>query len=215
MANRLEMDVRLVNQGQDRGNIAAGAWSSWVEPKKRFLMTRVDAPWRIGASLFMFPIGGLWGCRIILKCRALVISTLKDSQVKFILDNWMMIAVALASGGMLLWPLISAGGPGSLTADAAVQLINREKAVVVDVCEADEFAAGHVVGAKNIPLAQLEEKLVAAVKNKTLPLILVCKSGNRSGRAVATAKKLGFEKALSLSGGMGAWRAANLPVEKA
>lgn len=135
--------------------------------------------------------------------------------MKFILDNWMMIAVALASGGMLLWPLIKGGGTGGLSADGAVQLINREKAVVVDVCEADEFAAGHVVGAKNIPLGQLEEKLAGVVKNKALPLILVCKSGARSGRAVAMAKKLGFEKAQSLSGGMGAWRTANLPVEKA
>jgi len=135
--------------------------------------------------------------------------------VKFILDNWMTIAVALASGGMLLWPIIKSGGTGGLSADAAVQLINREKAVVVDVCEADEFAAGHVVGAKNIPLAQLEEKLAGAVKNKALPLILVCKSGARSSRAVATAKKLGFERAQSLAGGMGAWRTANLPVEKA
>lgn len=135
--------------------------------------------------------------------------------MKFILDNWMMIAVALASGGMLLWPLIKGGAVGGLSAEAAVQLINREKAVVVDVCETDEFAAGHVVGAKNIPLGQLEEKLAGTVKNKALPLILVCRSGARSGRAVAMAKKLGFEKAQSLSGGMGAWRAANLPVEKA
>jgi len=127
----------------------------------------------------------------------------------------MMIAVALASGGMLLWPLVKGAGMGGLTADAAVQLINREKAVVVDVCEADEFSAGHVVGAKNIPLGQLEEKLVGAVKNKALPLILVCKSGARSGRAVGIAKKLGFENAQSLAGGMGAWRTANLPIEKA
>jgi len=134
--------------------------------------------------------------------------------VKFILDNWVMIAVALASGGMLLWPVIKGGGMGGLTADAAVQLINREKAVVVDVCEADEFAAGHVVGAKNIPLGELEEKLQGVVKNKALPLILVCKSGARSGRAVGIAKKLGFENAQSLSGGMGAWRTANLPIEK-
>ena len=135
--------------------------------------------------------------------------------MKFIIDNWMMIAVALASGGMLLWPLVKGAGMGGLTADAAVQLINREKAVVVDVCEADEFSAGHVVGAKNIPLGQLEEKLVGVVKNKALPLILVCKSGARSGRAVGIAKKLGFENAQSLAGGMGAWRTANLPIEKA
>lgn len=135
--------------------------------------------------------------------------------MKFILDNWMMIAVALSSGLMLLWPTIKGGGPGSLTAEGAVQLMNREKAVVVDVCEASEFAAGHVVGAKNIPLNQLEGKLAGAVKNKALPLILVCHSGARSSRAVQVAKKLGFENVQSLSGGMTAWRSANLPVEKA
>jgi len=136
-------------------------------------------------------------------------------NVKFILDNWMLIAVALSAGGMLLWPALSGGGPGALTADGAVQLMNREKAVVVDVCEPAEFSAGHVAGAKNIPLGQLEGKLATSVKNKTVPLILVCKSGARSSRAVAIAKKLGFEKAQSLSGGMSAWRTANLPVEKA
>lgn len=142
-------------------------------------------------------------------------SLYKDVQLKFILDNWMLIAVALAAGGMLLWPTIGRGGPGALTPDAAVLLMNREKAVVVDVCEPAEFAAGHVVGAKNIPLGELEGKLASAVKNKALPLILICHSGARSGRAVAIAKKLGFEKVQSLSGGMTAWRGANLPVEKA
>lgn len=134
--------------------------------------------------------------------------------MKFILDNWMIISVALASGGMLLWPILVSGGAGALTAAAAVQLINREKAVVIDICEASEFAAGHVGGAKNIPLSQLEEKLPSMVKNKALPVILVCQSGARSSRALAVAKKLGYEQAQSLSGGLSAWRAANLPVEK-
>jgi rhodanese-related sulfurtransferase len=134
--------------------------------------------------------------------------------VKFILDNWMLLAIALSSAGMLFWPVLKGAAGGSLTAQGAVQLINREKAVVIDVCEANEFAAGHVGGAKNIPLGQLEEKLSAAVKNKALPVILVCQSGARSNRAVAIAKKLGYEQAQSLGGGLGAWRTANLPVEK-
>ncbi|OIQ69178.1 putative adenylyltransferase/sulfurtransferase MoeZ [mine drainage metagenome] len=154
-------------------------------------------------------------CLRILKCRGLFLSIQKDVYVKFILDNWILMAVALSSGGMLLWPVINGAGPGALTADGAVQLMNREKAVVVDVCEPGEFAAGHVSGAKNIPFAQLEGKLATMVKNKGVPLILVCKSGARSSRAVAIAKKLGFEKAQSLSGGMSAWRTANLPVETA
>jgi rhodanese-related sulfurtransferase len=135
--------------------------------------------------------------------------------LKFILDNWMLIAVALSSGVMLMLPALQGAGQGGLTPAAAVQLINREKAVVVDICEPAEFAAGHVGGAKNIPLGQLEGKLASAVKNKTVPLILVCQSGARSSRAVAIAKKLGYEQAQSLSGGLGAWRSASLPIEKA
>ena len=135
-------------------------------------------------------------------------------KVKFLIDNWMLIAVAIVSGTMLLMPIIQASG-GGLTADGAVQLINREKAVVVDVCEAEEFATGHVGGAKNIPLNQLEERLANTVKNKTLPLILVCETGARSARAVAVAKKLGYEQAQAMSGGLKAWRLANLPIEKA
>jgi rhodanese-related sulfurtransferase len=135
--------------------------------------------------------------------------------VKFIVDNWMLLAVALSSGGMLLWPVLQGATEAGLTPAGAVQLINREKAVVVDVCETEEFAAGHVTGAKNVPLGQLEEKLPGAVKNKAVPVILVCKSGARSGRAVAIAKKLGYTNAQSLGGGLGAWKAANLPLEKA
>ncbi len=138
---------------------------------------------------------------------------LKEAM-KFILDNWMLMSVALVSAGMLFWPVLKGASGGSLTAQGAVQLINREKAVVIDVCEANEFAAGHVGGARNIPLNQLEEKLPGAVKNKALPVILVCQSGARSNRAVAIAKKLGYEQAQSLAGGLSAWRTANLPVEK-
>lgn len=134
--------------------------------------------------------------------------------MKFILDNWMIMSVALASGAMLVWPVLKGAAGGSLTAAGAVQLINRDKAVVIDVCEANEFAAGHVGGAKNIPLNQLEEKLPAMVKNKALPVILVCQSGARSNRAVAIAKKLGYEQAQSLGGGLSAWKTASLPVEK-
>ncbi len=128
----------------------------------------------------------------------------------------MLIAVALMSAGMLAWPVITGGGgPGTVTAAGAVQLINREKAVVVEVCEAGEYASGHVAGARHAPLGELEQKLPGLVKNKATPVILVCASGARSGRAVSIARKLGYEQALSLSGGMRSWRDANLPVEKA
>jgi rhodanese-related sulfurtransferase len=135
--------------------------------------------------------------------------------MNFIVNNWMLIAIALVSGGLLLWPVIQGAATAGLAPAGAVQLINREKAVVVDVSEPGEFAAGHIVGAKNLPLGELEAKLSNAVKNKTLPLILVCQTGARSARALAVAKKLGYEQAQSLGGGLAAWKTANMPVEKA
>jgi len=135
--------------------------------------------------------------------------------VSFFIENWILFAVALSAGAMLMFPALTAGGgAGSLNPAQVVQLMNREKAVVVDICEPEEFAAGHVVGAKNVPLSQLEAKLPSVVKNKATPVVLVCASGMRSGRALSVAKKLGFENTHSLSGGMGAWRSASLPVEK-
>jgi len=133
--------------------------------------------------------------------------------VNFILDNWALVAVAAVSGGMLLRPVLQGAG-GGLTPGAAVQLINRDKAVVIDVREPAEYATGHLVGARNIPVGELEAKLANSVKNKALPLILVCRSGARSGAAMATAKKLGYAQAQSLAGGLNAWAAAKLPVEK-
>ncbi|MEY2860648.1 MAG: hypothetical protein RLZ68_1873 [Pseudomonadota bacterium] len=134
--------------------------------------------------------------------------------MKFIVDNWMLISIAIASGALLLWPVVQGAAISGLTPAGVVQLINRDKAVVIDVCEPGEYAAGHIVGAKNIPLGQLESKLATTVKNKALPLVLVCQSGKRSGSAVAIAKKLGYEQAQSMGGGLAAWKTASLPVEK-
>lgn len=135
--------------------------------------------------------------------------------MKFIIDNWTLILLALTSGSLLAWPVLKSAAGSDLTPTGAVQLINREKAVVIDVCEVGEFAAGHIAGAKNIPLGQLKETLVGIVKNKDIPLIFVCQSGRRSSNAANVAKGLGYLKAQSLNGGTAAWQAANLPVDRA
>jgi rhodanese-related sulfurtransferase len=139
------------------------------------------------------------------------------SHMKILIDNWTLLAVAFGSGAMLLWPSIKGGslsGAGSLNANGAVQLMNREKAVVVDVSDASEFASGHIVGSKNIPMTDLASKMEAAVKNKSLPIILVCPVGTRAARSVAAVKKLGYENVQAISGGLKAWRDAGLPLEK-
>ncbi len=134
--------------------------------------------------------------------------------MKFLIDNWALISVALVSGGMLLWPTLSRG-TGGLAPNGAVALINREKAVVVDVSDPQEYAAGHVAGARNVPLAQLQARLPEVAKNKSLPVVLVCATGTRAKGALGIARSLGYEKAEVLAGGLRAWREANLPVEKA
>ena len=134
---------------------------------------------------------------------------------EFIVDNWLLIALAVSSGLMLLWPTLQGAGPGALSVSGAVTLINREKGVIIDVSEVEEFAAGHAGGARNLPLGQLEQRLPQVAKNKALPLILVCPTGARARRAEAMARKLGYQKAQALAGGLRAWKEANLPLEKA
>ncbi|WP_138858407.1 rhodanese-like domain-containing protein [Inhella inkyongensis] len=121
--------------------------------------------------------------------------------------------MALGSGLMLLWPSLSGKGAGVSTAEA-VRLINREKGVLLDVSEAAEYAAAHAAGSRHLPLGQIEAGAKALPSNKTLPLIVVCPTGARAGRAAQQLQKLGFEKAVVLAGGLNAWREANLPIEK-
>ncbi len=135
--------------------------------------------------------------------------------MKFIVDNWMLILIVLSSGAMLAWPLLRGGSGGALTAQGAVQLINRQRAVVLDVREPAEFAAGHATGSRNVPLDQLEAKLQSTIKNKSLPVLIMCATGARAQRAVAIAKKLGYEQAQAVAGGLKGWKDANLPIEKA
>ena len=136
--------------------------------------------------------------------------------MKFFIDNWYLFLVAAVSGGLLVWPVLRASGgaaAGSVDTSEAVRLINREKGVLVDVCEPDEFATGHAGGARNVPLSQLESSK-AVPSNKTLPILLMCATGARAGRAAAQLRKAGYEKAVSVAGGTRAWREANLPIEK-
>ena len=134
--------------------------------------------------------------------------------MKFIVDNWILIVAAFASGAMLVWPMVAKSGlGGALSASEAVRLINHEKAVLIDVCEPAEFAAGHAAGARNVPLSALDSAK-GLPTNKALPLVLMCATGARSSRAAAQLRKAGFANVHALAGGNAAWREASLPIEK-
>jgi len=133
----------------------------------------------------------------------------------FIIKYWHFVAIAAVSGGMLLWPLLrkGAGGPWVNTLQAT-QLMNRDDALVIDVRAAADYAKGHILGAKNVPLAELEKRAGELDKHKAKPVILHCGDGNRAGSGVALLRKGGFAHVVNLTGGYAAWQQAGLPVEK-
>lgn len=134
--------------------------------------------------------------------------------MSFIVENWILILAALVSGGMLVWPMVSRGGlGGALSTAEAVRLINHEKAVLIDVREPAEFAAGHAAGARNVPLGTIDGGK-GLPTNKALPVVLVCASGARASRAAAQLRKAGYNSVHTLAGGTNAWREASLPIEK-
>jgi len=135
--------------------------------------------------------------------------------MEFISKNIFLVMIAAVSGGMLLWPLLrkGAGGPWVNTLQAT-QLMNREDAVVVDVRPAADFAKGHILGARSIPLAELEKRAGDLDKYKAKPVIIYCDTGNRAGGGVALLRRNGFANVVNLAGGYAAWQQAGLPVEK-
>jgi rhodanese-related sulfurtransferase len=134
--------------------------------------------------------------------------------VQFFIDNALLIAVAFVSGGMLVWPLVRGGsGSSSVGTAEAVRLINREKAVLIDVGEPREYDGGHAANARNVPIGQIESSKDLP-SNKALPLVVLCPTGARAGRAAATLRKLGYANVKSLAGGSKAWQEAGLPMEK-
>jgi rhodanese-related sulfurtransferase len=137
--------------------------------------------------------------------------------MKFLQDpqNWLLLAVALASGTMLIWPLIRRGfgGPSINTLEATL-LINQKDAVVVDIRAPGEYAQGHILHARNIPLGELEARIKELDKFKSRPVIVSCANGTRSGNGAAILRKHGFANVSNLSGGIAAWRQAGLPTEK-
>jgi rhodanese-related sulfurtransferase len=135
--------------------------------------------------------------------------------VKFIIDNWMLFSIAIASGFLLLLPIIQSGMTTGISTSEAVLMMNREKAVVIDLSEPAEFAQGHPVGAVNLSLNDLGSSLNKLVTDKSRPLIFFCQNGGVSAKGVAQAQKLGFTKVHLIGGGLKSWREANLPLQKA
>ena len=133
--------------------------------------------------------------------------------MKFFIDNIWLVALALVSGGALLFPTLQRGG-SRLSLLQATQLLNQGKSVVLDVRSPEDFAAGHIRDARHIPLKDLKSRISELDKFKSKSVIVVCSSGNQSARGAGQLKSAGFGEVYSLEGGLSAWRAQGLPTAK-
>ena len=136
--------------------------------------------------------------------------------MSFVQDNWLLIAVFLASGAMLVWPFVQRGFSSvkDVNNAEATQLLNRRNAVLLDVREPKEFEGGRLPTAIHIPLSQLAARVSELGKLVARPIVAYCDSGRKSRMAAGTLAKAGFKEIYSLQGGIAAWKKDGLPVEK-
>lgn len=137
-------------------------------------------------------------------------------MLQFLQNNIWTILIMLTSGFMLFWSFYGNRIRGIKEVDipGAVQLINRQNAVVLDVREQSEYDQGHIINSRLISLGKLKERIGELEKFRERPIVVVCRSGARSASAVALLNHLGFTQAHTMNGGVMAWQKANLPLEK-
>ena len=135
--------------------------------------------------------------------------------MKFVIENWWLIAAMIISGAFLIWPEIQKwmGASSDVGTLEAVQMINQKNAIVLDVREPAEYPGGRIVNARQIPMSRLASKLKELEKFKEKPIIVTCKTGLRSAAACKLLKSNAFNQVFQLKGGLAAWTQANLPLE--
>ncbi len=135
---------------------------------------------------------------------------------EFIANHTLLVLAWVGTLAFLLWSLFgeSIQGTQRLTPLEAVQSINHDGAIVVDVRESSEFENGHIIDSLHIPLASLANNLKRLERYRDKKVIVSCASGNRSASACHTLKKNGFEHVYNLRGGVYAWQNANLPLTR-
>ncbi|MGE4634852.1 MAG: rhodanese-like domain-containing protein [Arenicellales bacterium] len=139
-------------------------------------------------------------------------------DLDFIANNWHLFAALIVISLLIGIDTMRRGGAGAnqVSAVQLPQLINQENAVVVDVCQPEEFRKGHIPAAINIPVDQIKEQLgqLEKFRKKDRPIVLSCRSGQRASRAATVLRKNEFERVYTLSGGLAAWEKENLPLER-
>ncbi len=131
--------------------------------------------------------------------------------LEFAAQQWLLMAALLAAIGMLFYHEGRKSGP-ALTPQQAINLINREDGVFVDLRDAAEYKKGHIVDALSIPAAKLEARAGELEPYREKPVVLVCKMGQTAAGAGKQLRAAGFDKVYKMSGGMMEWTASQLPT---
>ena len=100
----------------------------------------------------------------------------------------------------------------SVDAARALKLSKSSRTVIVDVRNPDEYAAGHLPGARLLPVGEIAKRLSELPADKKTPLLLYCLAGKRSTQAVGVLKEEGYLRIYNLLGGITAWKQAGYPV---
>jgi rhodanese-related sulfurtransferase len=130
---------------------------------------------------------------------------------EFAANHWQLVSLFVALCGLFFWMEHRRRG-GSISCQQAVDLINKQEGVVLDVRDSGEYKAGHIVNALHIPHAKVAEQIAQLDKYRARPIIVVCGMGQQAGTVCETLKKSGFEQVHRLGGGMGSWQGEKLPV---
>ena len=135
---------------------------------------------------------------------------------QFIAHNWYLVLGIVVVLALLSWETLTQllHGVQHVTSAEAIRLLNHEKGLLLDVREPDEYRGGHIPNALNLPLSGLAASLKQIEKHKTRPLIICCRTSQRSARAAVALRKEGFASVQVLAGGITAWQTENLPVAK-
>ena len=137
-----------------------------------------------------------------------------DQLLNFVTGHPYLVGAFVVLFALFVRNEMSRGG-ATVSAQQLVQLVNSEDAVVIDVRDKGEFDEGHIVGAINVPHANLDARLDELKKYKDKPVVIACKMGQHSGTAGTILRKAGFENVSRLRGGITEWRGQSLPVVKA
>ena len=134
----------------------------------------------------------------------------------FLVENFPLVAIFVASGVMLFWPEISrlVGGASEIGTLEATRLMNQGTTLILDIRDGKQFASGHLPRARHIPLGELSKRVEEIGKYKDKPVIVTCGNGSRAASASRFLRKAGFNSVYKLKGGLAAWEQASLPVER-